>query len=63
MFSDMPQYHDWLSYHEMMGVEGIHIYVARMEGSKHKEIFGRGRSGHSRVIAPAHLSCLRFEQR
>ena len=49
MFSDTPHYHDWVSYHELMGVEGIHIYVAHVEGSKHKEIFGRGRSGHSRV--------------
>lgn len=49
VFSDTPQYQDWVAYHELMGVEGIHIYVAHVEGSKHKDIFGRGRAGHARV--------------
>ena len=56
VFSDTPQYNDWVSYHELMGVEGIHIYVAHVD-AKHKEMFERGRAGHSRVSAPAQGSC------
>ena len=51
VFSDTPQYNDWVSYHERMGVEGIHIYVAHVD-DKHRDVWGRGRVGHSRVIAP-----------
>ena len=44
---------DWLAYHEAMGVEGFHLYIARTD-SRHKEMFGRGRAGPPRVRRRTH---------
>ncbi|BDA44592.1 hypothetical protein COCOBI_06-0680 [Coccomyxa sp. Obi] len=50
IFTDVPQYLDWLDHHEALGVEGFHLYAVIMDLARARDVHGRGRPGHKKRL-------------
>ncbi|EIE21369.1 hypothetical protein COCSUDRAFT_56588 [Coccomyxa subellipsoidea C-169] len=63
VFTDVPQYLDWVDHHRALGVEGFHLYAVIMDLSRARDALGRGRPGHKKRLTVQQSHRVRWHTR